>query len=283
VFSVKKLYIISLIIFEAGSLLCTVAPNSPAFICGRTIAGIGNSGIYAGLNTIITHSFPNHKRPVMTGLAIGVFTLAMASAPLVGGALIDAWSWRLCFGINLPLGVIAVALTAYGFQSPIENPDTKLPLKEKIKRIDAWSTLILIPGITCLLLALQWGGTRYGWNNAIIIALLVASVVLIAVFSYLQYRLQDKAALPPRILKKRSILAGAWFNLCINGALAITEQYLSIYFQGVKGYTAAKAGILGVPLIVGLAVGVPLSGAAISLVGYYSREYNHSILFTNRD
>lgn len=272
VYSVKWVYLISLINFELGSLLCTVAPTSSAFIVGRAIAGIGNSGLFNGMNLNITHSFPNHKRPLWLGIINGVFMMSMVSAPLVGGALIDAWTWRLCFGINLPLGVLAIALTWYGYQDPIDNPDTKLPHKEKMKRLDPLGTLVMVPAITCLLIALQWGGTRYGWGNVIIIVLLVAAALLLALFAWLQHKGQEKAVLPPRIAKNRSILAGAWYNVCINGTLSVVEQYLSIYFQAVKGYTPTKAGIMGVPLIIGMAIGGPVGGAAISWLGYYSRK-----------
>lgn len=88
----------------------------------------------------------------------GCQSIGLVSAPMIGGVLIDAFNWLACFGINLPLGVLCIALTAYGFHDPVPNPDTALPLKEKLKRVDPLSTLLAVPAITCFLMALQWGG-----------------------------------------------------------------------------------------------------------------------------
>lgn len=220
--------------------------------------------------TQLNDSFPLHKRGMVMGVLMFTQTVSMVAAPIIGGGLIHRFGWRACFGINIPLNFIALIFTAYGMRTPKFNPDVNLPLWEKIKRLDLLGTLVIVPAITCLLIALQWGGTKYGWQDARIVTLLVVAVTLVAVFGYLQYRLQDKAVLPPRILKHRSIFAGAWFTACCDGVLAVTEYYMSIYFQGVRGLLPVRAGVLAVPMIVGLAVATLVSGAGISLVGYYS-------------
>jgi MFS family permease len=270
VYSIKHVYIASLVFFELGSLLCTVAPTSKAFILGRALAGFGSSSLQLGCFTIIAQCFPLQKRPSWIGIAGAAQGIGLVSAPVIGGALIDAISWRACFGINLPLGAVVIALIAYFFTDPTANADIDLPFKEKIKRLDILSTIIFVPAIACLLLALQMGGAKYPWSNYRIIVLLVVSVVLLAIFSYLQYRFRDTAILPPRIIKNRSILAAAWFSICCNGTLAVTEYYIAIYFQGVKGYTATKSGLLGLPMIIGLLVASVASGFGTSLVGYYA-------------
>lgn len=269
-FSCKKLLMVSIIIFEAGSLLCVIASTSPSFICGRAIAGIGNSGITAGCALVIVHSFPNHKRPAINGLNGGIYTLAMVSAPLVGGGLIKAWSWRLCFLINLPLGVVGIVSLWFTFQDSTTRPEFSLSLREKAKLINIWATLLLFAGISAFLLAVQWGGVKFPWQSPVVISLFIASIVLLAGSVYLQHRLPDKAILPLKYLKDRTILAVAWFKFCTSGTLFVVEQYFAIFFQTVKGYSASKAGIMGVPLIVGLALGAPLGGVAVSKVGYYS-------------
>ncbi len=95
---------------------------------------------------------------------------------------------------------------------------------------------------------------------------------LLAIFAYLQYRFQEAATLPPRILKKRSILAGSWFAACCSGTLAVTEYYISIYFQGVKGYSATKSGLLGIPMIIGLCIASLAGSAGTTFLGYYTRK-----------
>ena len=159
------MFIAGIVVFETGSLICTFAPTSSTFILGRTIAGLGSGVIGAGSFKIVKHCFPLQKLALAGGLVGGCQSLGLVSAPVVGEALIDAFSWRACFGINVPLGSLCVALTAYGFTDPVPNPNTTLSLKEKVKRVNPLGTLLAFPSISCLLMALQWGGTKYGWKD----------------------------------------------------------------------------------------------------------------------
>lgn len=269
-FRIKTVYMSSIVIFEAGALLAAVAPTSASFILGRAVSGCGGTGMSTGTFLTLTHSFPNHKRPMWNGIVAMVQTAAMVSSPLIGGALIDSLSWRWCFYINLPLGAIALIMIFFGFRSPITNTDESLPLKQKLKKLDLPGTMVFVPAIACLLLALQWGGLTYGWGNARIVGLLVVFAVLILVFGYWQFRLQDNAMLPPRLLKNRNLLAGAFFGACCDGVLALTEIYIAIYFQGVRGFTALTSGYLGISMIIGLSVSILLAGFGTSWVGYYN-------------
>ncbi|KAH6889370.1 major facilitator superfamily domain-containing protein [Thelonectria olida] len=268
-FPAKTVYITGLVIFETGSLICTLAPTSAVFILGRAISGLGRGVINGGLFKLLRHSFPVPKQPLMNSIVGAVQSAGLVAAPTIGGGLTDAFSWRACFGINLPLGVVCILLTAYGVDDPVVNRHEELTLKQKIKKINVLGTLLAVPGITCLLMALQWGGSKYGWGNWQIILLLVVSLILIAAFGYLQHHQGENALLPPRILKQRSIIAGMWFAACCEGVLAVTEYYMSIYFQGVRGYTASRSGLLALPMIVGLTVALIISGIGTTLTGYY--------------
>jgi len=86
--------------------------------------------------------------------------------------------------------------------------------------------------------------------------------------------LQEKGTLPPRIIKMRTVLAGMWFSACANGTLAVTEYFITIYFQGVKGYTATRSGVLLLPLLVGILVGTLCGGFGTSRFGYYNRKFS---------
>lgn len=249
--------------------MATLAPSSKFFILARAVSGCGGCGMGNGGFIIMTHTFPNEKRPIWMGVIGMVQTVSMVAAPLIGGGLIAAFNWRACFGINVPLGALVLVLIFFGFTNHVTNPDESLPLKKKLIKLDPLGTLAFVPAVVCLMLALQWGGMTYGWGNAKIIALLLTFGVLISFFIYLQYRLQENAMLPPRIAKNRSIMAGVWFLVCCDGTLAITEYYISIYFQGVRGYTPFKSGYLGVPMIIGLSAGALFAGFGTSKVGYY--------------
>jgi MFS family permease len=211
----------------------------------------------------------------MDSIVGGCQSVGLVSAPIIGGALIDSFTWRACFGINIPLGVICIALIAYGFEDPLPNPNAQMPFREKLKQMDLFGTLIAVPAITLLLLALQWGGTTYGWKNPIIIVFFVLAGCLVLAFGYVQYRQGDTATLPPRIAKQRSMIAGVWYTACCNGVLAVTEYYISIYFQGVRGYTATKSGLLGLPIIIGFSVALLAAGMGVTWLGYYIRMLFH--------
>ena len=273
VFSLKPVFLGCVVLSTLGSLLCTVARTSRSFIVGRAVIGFANSGIGNGAITILSHVVPLRKRPMWFGIIAGVQTVFMVSAPLIGGALVDSVSWRACFGINLPVGALAFFLILFGFKDA-SSPSIEEPLKfsEKLKRLDLLSTPVFVPCITSLLLALQWGGTRYGWNNGIVISLLAIFGTLLVVFSFMQYRAGDKATLPPKILRNRSMVAGACFQACCDGTLGVTEYHVSIYLQGVRGFSATKSGALGLPMIVGLLISGLVAGFGTSHLGYYTRK-----------
>jgi predicted MFS family arabinose efflux permease len=118
-------------------------------------------------------------------------------------------------------------------------------------------------------MALTWAGTRYPWNSAVIICLFCIFGILLAVFAVEQWLKQDSAILPPRLLKRRSILAGALFSFCCNGALSVFEYYLPTYLQAVRGYSPAKSGYLLIPFIIGLLIAFQIQGSMVNVIGYF--------------
>lgn len=280
VFSLKQVVVTSVIIFTLGSLICTVAPTSAAFIAGRAVSGVRSGGINNGAITILSRLFPLQKRPMWLGIVSGVQSVALVSASLIGGPLIDSFTWRACFGINLPICCLVTVLVISSFHDPVpQSREERFILQEKLKVLDVVGTLFIVPCLTCLLLALQWGGTRYDWNNAIIISLLSIFGALLAIFGFLQYKLGDKATLPLKILQNRSIMARFWFQACCDGTLAATEYYIAIYFQGVRGFTATKSRALGLPIIIGLMLTTMAARFGTSHFGYYTRK---CIIFSSR-
>lgn len=268
--SVKIIYIVSLVIFELGCLLCTVAWSSKVFIVGRAISGLGVSGLLAGIFTMITLCVPLRKRALIGSIAGGAESIAAVAGPLLGGVLTDKVSWRFCFGINLPLGAISIAIVVFFYTDPPrDDPNLQLPWRKKLDKIDLPSTVIFVPAITCLLLALQWGGIRYGWSSTPIIVLFVAFGLALVGFIYRQYRRGEDATLPGRIFRQRSILFGAVFAGLCNAALGAVEFYLVIFFQAVRGFSASKSGLLMLPQIIGLTAGCFLAGAGTTAIGYY--------------
>lgn len=99
-FSIKWVYLIALFIFEVGSAVCGAAPNSPALIVGRAVAGLGSAGIFSGAILIVANTVPLRQRPTYTGLIGGMYGLASVAGPLMGGAFTDKVSWRWWYVIR---------------------------------------------------------------------------------------------------------------------------------------------------------------------------------------
>ncbi|KAJ7446316.1 major facilitator superfamily domain-containing protein [Mycena latifolia] len=269
---VKGVYIAAISMFEIGSLLCGAAPTSDVLIIGRAIAGVGNAGIFAGALIILAHTVPLPKRPVYTGLVGGMFGLASVAGPLLGGVFTDELTWRWCFYINIPIGAITLAVVIFLFQMPRSGavkPEA-MTFFQRLAICDPWGTLAFVPAVVALLLALQWGGSKYPWNSARIMALLVVFAVFTILFVRIQLWKQDLATIPPRILKRRSIWSGALYAFCIGAAFIIVTFYLPIWFQAIRGVSAEKSGIDNLPVILSLVAASIIAGAVITRVGYYT-------------
>lgn len=145
-----------------------------------------------------------------------------------------------------------------------------IPLKEKISRVDIPGTVVFVPSMVCLLLALQWGGQTYAWGSGRIVALLVVFGVLLIVFVVIQIWRQEAATVPPRIAKQRTIASGAFYSFCLGAAFLLLVYYLSIWFQAIKGDSAITSGYSTLPFILSMVIASILSGVFVSRVGYYN-------------
>lgn len=142
--------------------------------------------------------------------------------------------------------------------------------KEKLDQFDLYGTLVFLPMIVCLLLALQWGGSKYPWSDGRIIGLFVAFGVLVIIFISIQFWKQDHGTVPPRVVKYRTVWSAAWFGASLGAAFFVFVYYLPIWFQAIKGASATKSGIMNIPMILGLVIVSIISGGVITTVGYYT-------------
>lgn len=143
----------------------------------------------------------------------------------MGGVFTDRLTWRWCFYINLPFGGFAVLMIVFCLPSNSLSV-TKLGWKEQLKHYDLPGTIVLIPSIICLILALQWGGSTYPWGNGRIIALFIIAGVLLTVFIGIQMWQRDQATLPMRLLKNRNIWGAVWYGSFVSASMFIVTYYV---------------------------------------------------------
>jgi len=268
--SLKWIYLSAITIFEIGSAVCGAAPNSPALIVGRAIAGLGSAGIFSGAVLIVSNTVPLKQRPTYMGLIGGMYGIASVAGPLMGGAFTDKVSWRWCFYINLPIGAITILFIALFYHPTKRAQGMAMGWKEKFQQFDLYGTVIFLPMIVCLLLALQWGGSKYPWHDGRIIALFVVFGVLLCMFIPIQIWKKDNATVPPRVLGQRSVRAGAWFAVSLGAAFFVFVYYLPIWFQAIKGVSAVGSGIRNIPMILSLVIFSMFCGITVTKVGYYT-------------
>ncbi|KAM3079995.1 hypothetical protein ACMFMF_003409 [Clarireedia jacksonii] len=258
IFSIKYTFMTAIVIFEIGSLICATAPNSTALIVGRAVAGLGTGGLFSGAVVILAYCLPLRKRPAAFGLIGGMWGIASVAGPLLGGVF------------TLPIGALAVLVIAVYLNINRENNPEKLSVLRRIQKLDLIGTAIIIPGVICLLLALQWGGSTYAWNSAKIIGLLVGAAGIIILFVISQIILGDKGILPPRFFKNRNTILAFLFAFFFGAGFFALIFYLAIYFQSVKGASATKAGIELLPLLISTVLSSILTGGLITVIGYYT-------------
>ncbi|KAM0553369.1 hypothetical protein ACHAPJ_007383 [Fusarium lateritium] len=267
--SIKWTFLSAIAIFEVGSLICGVAPDSVTLIVGRAIAGVGGAGIFAGALTILAFSVPLHKRPIYTGLVSGMWGISSVAGPLLGGLFTDKVSWRWCFYINLPIGAITVVVILFFFPEP-ERDIEPATWRVRFWQLDPIGTAIFMPAIVCLLLALQWGGVDYEWDDSIITSLFMLAAFLLILFVFVQYKMDENATVPPRIFKMRTVWAGAFFSFNTGACFLTAMYFLPIWFQAVQGQSPIMSGVRNLPMLLGIVLCAMLAGAAVTTWGYYT-------------
>ncbi|KAK4561503.1 hypothetical protein LTR86_004821 [Recurvomyces mirabilis] len=258
------------LIFEVGSALCGAAQSSAMFIVGRTIAGIGASGISTGALTIIPAILPGDAQAQVLGITQGLGQIGLAIGPILGGALTEYVSWRWCFYINLPAGALVGVLLLL-FRIP--EPESKKPVREvlgtAVKSLDLPGFALVSPAVIMLLLGLQFGGNEHPWNSPVVIGLIIGGVAMFVCFLFWERRQGDEAMVPFSLLTNKVIWSAAGNMAFVLASILVADFYLSIYFQAVKNDSPLMSGVHLLPTTLGLVLFTIVSGVTIEKLGYY--------------
>ncbi|KAI9712456.1 MAG: hypothetical protein M1820_001669 [Bogoriella megaspora] len=267
-FPLKPTFIFTIFLFELGSLICGVAPNSIALIIGRALSGVGGAGIATGGTTIIAFSAPPKKRPIFMGLLGASYALAAVAGPLIGGVFSDKVTWRWCFYINLPIGGVVAVLTLIFFRLDTAPKTIKASWKETILQMDAFGIALTMLGMACFILALQYGGTTYAWKSSQVIGLLIGFGLIIITLGIWEIYQDEYAMLPRRLMKQRTLWAPCVFQFLFAGSYFLILYYLPIYFQSILGFSPIKSSVDNLPLIVAFGIFMLTGGLAVSATGH---------------
>ena len=255
----KPLFVVSILIFLAGSCLCGISGSMTQLIIFRGIQGLGAGGLITLAQTTIADLVSPRERGRYQGLFGAVFAFSSIAGPLLGGFITDCLSWRWIFYVNLPVGALALALIVFGFRRP---------QRAVSHSIDYFGVMYLSAGTTTLLLLLTWGGVAYPWTSPLIVSMAGAS----ALFFFLLVRQESRAAEPvfaPGLFRNKvfviaSLVIGLTFM-----ALLGTAVFLPLYFQLVLGFTPSRAGLMMAPMTIGLIASSFLGGRLVSRTGRY--------------
>ncbi|KUO22506.1 MDR family MFS transporter [Streptomyces dysideae] len=253
----KKLFQTAIVIFLIGSALCGMAQNMPQLIAFRALQGLGGGGLMVLSMAIVGDIVSPRERGRYQGLFGAVFGTSSVLGPLLGGLFTEHLSWRWVFYINLPIGVVALAVIA-----------TALHIPHKATRhvIDYLGTFLIAAVATCLVLVASLGGTTWGWGSPQIITLAALGVILAVVFVAVE-RKAAEPVLPLKLFRIRTFTLSVVISFVVGFAMFGAMTYLPTFLQVVQGVSPTMSGVHMLPMVLGLLLASTVSGQIVSRTG----------------
>ena len=253
-FGRRRLFMIGVGIFTAASAAAALAPSADWLIAARALQGIGGAIVTPLTLTILSAAVSRERRGAALGVWSGIAGLAVASGPLVGGAVVDGLSWQWIFWLNVPVGLVLLPLATRLAES--RGPDKALDL----------------PGLALAsggLLALVWGlvnGNGHGWTSPEIVAALVAGTGILAAFVAWESRARAPM-LPMRFFRDRAFAAANGASLLMYFGMFGSIFLLTQFFQTAQGYSPFESGLRVLPWTAMPMIVAPIAGALSDRIG----------------
>jgi EmrB/QacA subfamily drug resistance transporter len=261
----KRLFMLAIVIFVAGSALCGLATSMYELAGFRAFQGIGAGGIMPLALAVIGDIIPPRQRARYQGYMMAVFASASVLGPVLGGLLagttdfLGVSGWRWIFYINVPLAVVALIVIARVL---------KLDYVRRERRIDWWGSVMLVVGLVPLLVVAEQG-QEWGWASAASFTCYFLGAAGLTLFIWIQHRMGDDALLPLRLFRSRTFSVASGQVTIIGMAMFGGLSVIPLYLQIVKGASPTKSGLLLLPLVAGLMIASLGAGRLIARTGRY--------------
>ncbi len=253
----KKLFQIAIVVFLVGSALCGMAQNMPQLIGFRALQGLGGGGLMVLSMAIVGDIVSPRERGKYQGLFGAVFGATSVLGPLLGGLFTEHLSWRWVFYVNLPIGVVALAVIATALH---------IPARARRHTIDYLGTFLIASVATCLVLVASLGGTTWDWGSPQIVGLAVLAAVLAVVFVAVE-RKAVEPVLPLKLFQIRTFTLSAVISFVVGFAMFGAMTYLPMFLQVVQGVSPTMSGVHMLPMVAGLLFSSTVSGQIVSRTG----------------
>lgn len=265
-FGRRPLFIVAIVLFLAGSLLCGIADSMPELAAYRAVQGLGAGGLMALPLTIMGDILAPRERAKYQGYFLAVFGISSVLGPLIGGLfagqeeILYTDGWRWVFFVNLPIGVVALALVLAFLHVP-RHPHGRI-------RIDWWGAVTIVIGIVPLLLVAEQG-REWGWASPLALTCYVVGVVGLIAFVLIQRAMGDDALLPLKLFRSSTFSMATVLGVLVGFGMFGAMMSLPLYLQLVDGASPTEAGWFMLPLVLGLMISSIASGQIIARTGRY--------------
>ena len=256
-FGRKRFFLLGMVLFLLGSTFCGVAPTLSWLLVGRVVQGVGAAALAPGSLAVLASAFPEPRaRAQAIGLWAGVSGLGLAIGPVAGGWLIQVASWPAIFFVNLPVGLLALAL-GVPLLAESRNPNAQ--------RVDLPGQVLVTGALFCLVMALIEGPSD-GWTAPVILGLFGGAAVLLATFLLVEARVREPMV-PLGLFGSRGFSVANVTSLALGFAMVGALFFWTQVLQNVQGYTAFEAGLRTLPVSVGIFAVAPLAGQLTARLG----------------